>query len=288
MSLGAIAREWTARGLLSHRGSWTLRGVRQLLLNPRYVGVRVHKGVEVGPGKWEPILDMGTHLALRAFLEAPARHVGGDKGPIPTTLLTGIATCSTCQGPIRGNSMGARLTYACVKGHVTQDREPVDEWVNAVTVGVLASPDYLTHLLPRTDTQSPSLQTEHAKITQELRDYTVARNAGKITMDQMISGSAPLISRLEELDLRLQSATRESIGSDLTLGLPEVRARWANGELVPLDAKRAIIKRLYGSIEPVPVGRGKRTKPPIDERVLISFRNNIEGLVTSGATQPGS
>jgi DNA invertase Pin-like site-specific DNA recombinase len=275
-SLSAIVRDWTARGLLSYRGSWTHRGVRQLLLNPRYIGIRVHKGVEVGPGNWEPILDKGTHLALRAFLDAPARKREGDRGPVPTTLLTGIATCSTCRGPIGANSIGKRLTYACVKGHVTHDREPIDEWVNAVTVGVLASPDYLTHLLPRVETQGQSLQEEHSRITQELRDYTVARNAGNITMDQMIMGSAPLIARLEELDLVIESATRESVGPDLTLGLPEVRARWANGELVPLEAKRTIIRRLYRSIVLVPVGQGRRTKPPIQERVLISFRNRAE------------
>src|SRR5690606_27127111 len=104
-----IARRWTAAGLPSTKTgkAWTGRGVRNVLVSPRYAGIATYKGREVGRGGWEPILDLETHLALVTRLTDPSRTLGASKaGRKPGSLLSGIALCGKCQAPARGSGDG--------------------------------------------------------------------------------------------------------------------------------------------------------------------------------------
>lgn len=99
----------------------TAGSVRSMLTMPTVAGHRVHRGVDVGKGNWEPILDEGTWQAVRAKLSAP-REVTRQPNPDgsgPATypigaahsgysgrkyvLTGGLARCGVCDAALSGS-----------------------------------------------------------------------------------------------------------------------------------------------------------------------------------------
>jgi site-specific DNA recombinase len=85
----------------------TPRTVRGWLTNAVVAGVRVHCGVAIGPGNWQPILDAPVAIAVKARLEGNRVVVGNSGTEYPVKierkavarryLLTGgIAQCGEC------------------------------------------------------------------------------------------------------------------------------------------------------------------------------------------------
>lgn len=129
-----IARRWSEQGYASTmatlrqaKSGWTGRGVKNVFVNPRHAGIPVRHGVEGGPGAWEPIIPLETHLALAALLTDPARTLGTVKtGRAPATLLTGIAVCEHCGETVRGSPVRGALRYACPAARRFIPRDEVD------------------------------------------------------------------------------------------------------------------------------------------------------------------
>lgn len=111
-SLSAVARRWTEAGRLSPRGiaaggkAWTLRGVKQVLTSPRYIGQVTYRGEVMGDGQWS------------AILNNPERFSGGKRtGRTPQTLLTGIGLCGVCGETGSGHGYRGVPVYGCVDTH---------------------------------------------------------------------------------------------------------------------------------------------------------------------------
>jgi hypothetical protein len=73
--------------------------VRGLVLRATNVALRVHGGAVVGNGDWPPILDRGVWEQVKAILADPARKTS--TGTVAKHLLSGIARCGVCGGPMR-------------------------------------------------------------------------------------------------------------------------------------------------------------------------------------------
>ncbi|HSL06612.1 MAG TPA: recombinase family protein [Pseudonocardiaceae bacterium] len=107
-TLAGIARRWNAAGLTSGRirtgrgrvgqsSEWCAETVRAVLLKPRNAGVRAYNGEIIGPARWEPIVGEETWRAAVALLSDPSRR---QAPPSARRLLSGIAICGVCQGPV--------------------------------------------------------------------------------------------------------------------------------------------------------------------------------------------
>lgn len=101
---------WKIRNDLNRRGvrtttggEWQTQVLRRMLLRWRNCGIRTHHGREAGPGQWEPIIDRETHERVVATLTDPARR-SNNRGTAPRYLLTGIALCGVCEGPLVGTA----------------------------------------------------------------------------------------------------------------------------------------------------------------------------------------
>lgn len=286
MSIRSVARKWDASDLRSARASedgsaWSPQGVRGVLMNPRYAGVRMYQGKEVGEGAWEAIIDRDTHLRLRALLNSPTRAMGRIKrGRKPSTLLSGIATCIRCHKPVRGSSVRERKTYTCPSQHVHTDRTAADQWISALVVERLSRADALSLFAPSGDDRLDLARDEHREITEKLRGYTVAHNAGHITMDQLIMGSEPLIDRLNSLEEVLQTGPGLALANSLSIGTAAVASQWADESVTPLEVKRLIVGHLFGGIELVSVGKKRGGVPGIDRQVVVRARGHAEGSPT--------
>jgi site-specific DNA recombinase len=246
--LSAIAREWGSAGLVSSRSGqgdagagWTPRGVKGVLVNPRYAGRRIYRGEDVGVGAWEPIIKMETHLALKATLCAPSRRLGTAPklGRTPASLLTGIAVCDVCDQTVRASSVRGRLTYTCRRSHAHPPRERADAWVSARMVAYLSSPSVLAELLPTGDDDVDVLRSQVNDLHQRLDELTSAFAMGGISGAQLTQGTAIIRDQLAAAETSLSAAVGVDLLEGLHVGIPDLIAvEW--GEM-PLAHRRLLV-----------------------------------------------
>ncbi len=117
-SFNELVRDLNRRQIPTTSGAaWTRASVKSMLTAPRVAGLRQHRGEIIGEAAWPAILDRATWGAVGALLRDPARrqpgHVAGRRH-----LLSGIARCSECEGPLHvlHRSGGRSPAYACRRG----------------------------------------------------------------------------------------------------------------------------------------------------------------------------
>lgn len=273
MPLTAVAQRWVDKGLISSRaekngtGGWSARGVKNVLVNPRYAGIRTYLGQEVGVGAWEPILDLDTHLALVNMLNDPTRTLGSvHTGRIPATLLTSLAHCGTCGKPAKAASVRGRLTYACrPTAHFHTPRHETDALVLAALCDRLRQPDFLMTITTSSDVTG-SVQEARAEIL-VLRERLATMGrlfaAGTIDEDQLASGTDEIKGRLTMAEKVLTSQPEVNTLRGLAVGtdkvIDEVLA-------LPLDRQRALVDQW---LDITMVGAKKKRNVPIKDQVQI-------------------
>ena len=205
--LGAIARDWNARGLLTgkkrspgHAGEpaqWTHDTVRGVLLNARNAAVRTHKGEEIGPAVWPAIVPEETFRAVKAVLTTPTRHSGGT-GYVGRQLLTGVAVCANpeCGMTVHGGGAAHKKPiYRCRSDqapnsrspgtHVNRLSAPVDSFVRLVVVERLSRPDARDLVI---DSQRPdvnALRDEINGVSGRLDSLAAEFADGELTSSQL-------------------------------------------------------------------------------------------------------
>lgn len=283
-SLRAVGRDWSARGLTATksarkaRPTWTWASVRQVLLNPRYAGIRAYCGEEF-PAQWPAIVSEEVFRAVSAMLTSPDRRTPPAMG---IGLLTGIATCGTCGSPcnITGGSPrrvqdgGPRRTriYRCTGEpgrHVTRKAEPIDDLVSRLVVARLSAPDAIG-LLARTGPDLSALATEREAILKRQRQLADEFGSGALPMVTLKTAAANLEKRLKKVDQDLAAASRQSALSPL-VSTDDVQAVW---DTLDVDRQRAVIRELFSEVALLPVGRGTRVFRP--ESVRIEWRRDEE------------
>lgn len=252
MSLSECARRLNDAGVSTRQGGrWYPTSIRQMLVNPRLAGLRVHRGVVVGEGQWEPLIDEATHLQLVSLLDRPdAEH-----STRLTYWLAGLLECGVCGGKLRSRQTGQVRIYACrrdaggcglsINGELSEKLLEVcvvELWrhhkvkerpVNDVDVAAIH--EQLAALESRRDELTRDFYVER-RITQS--EFDVARTALNDLID-------PLVSKLREL------REREEGGVD-------VAERWA--ELTAAD-RRDVTHRMFPRIVVGPAVRGRRFDP---------------------------
>lgn len=99
-TMTGVARTWNGAGIRTPRmgALWGVPSVRKVLINPRYAGLRVHQGENVGPAVWKSIVDRTTHERLVRLLTDPSRR---HRNPPRSSLLTGLVVCGRCGATMR-------------------------------------------------------------------------------------------------------------------------------------------------------------------------------------------
>jgi DNA invertase Pin-like site-specific DNA recombinase len=267
--LAAIARDWKARGFHSgvtryskaHRGQpsdWTAGGVRTVLLNPRNMGKRAHRGEIVADAEWPAIVDESTWLAVNAVLTDPSRRAAPKRGRY---LLSGLALCGVCRARIHagGNATAGEPGYRCSgsAGHFARRSAPVDEFVQAVMVGRLSRPDALELLKSEPTSEGPDLALEAVGARSRLDSLAVEFADGGITASQLRIATERLVSRLAELEAQMADLGRADVLGPL-VGAEDVQVAW---DALSIEKKRAVIAVL-ATVVVYPPGRGVRKFDP--------------------------
>jgi DNA invertase Pin-like site-specific DNA recombinase len=262
-SLRSLAMELNERGVPTVKGGvWGSAHLRSMLVRPRLVGLRQH-GTDpktkrpriIGEAKWPAILDKETHDAVKTVLENPARFTGGGgrRGPVPTTLGTGIYVCGVCGEPkLRlGSSRARRAAYKCgnvdtsqAQGHVTRVADKLDAYVEGALLEIISRPGAVEAMCAVVDTDDAALaalRSEQVKIRRRLNTLAARMadpNDDAFDDEQTAITSKMLRDRNNEITAILTAANMRS-PLDVLLGAESVEQMW--DEVLTLGQKRAIL-----------------------------------------------
>ncbi|AKY03881.1 serine integrase [Streptomyces phage Verse] len=281
-SMIGIAESWSKDGLLSARArrghdkgnrptkaAWSARGVRNVLVNPRYAGIRFYNGERVGQGDWEPILDVETHLRLVEKLTDPTRRKGTVKtGRVAASLLTAIARCEVCGQTVRASSVRGRQTYACRNSHAHVDRSTADLMTQEWVISRLADPDTLAKLAPSGDDRVDEAKATIEKRREALKTYARLLATGAMDEDQFTEASAVARSEMQEAEAVLTEAGTGDLLAGLDVGSDAVGPQFL---ALSLARQRGIVEALV-DVTLRPASKARKVVTPEHERVILADR----------------
>jgi site-specific DNA recombinase len=284
VTLRQICRDLNARGVPTPRRArkqtltenpqgvvtvWEPSTLRQLLLNPTVAGRRVHRGEDIGPAVWDPIVDYGTWLRLRNFLKNPSRlSVPNPRGPAPRHLLSGIALCGECGARLKAATNVSRIpraytcrTEGCMRVTATADR--VDERVEAVLMALFERPDFQSALADAHErrelaaTRGPDVASAIAEKDEELDVVEKMRGSGELTL----RAYAAETKRIEDAIEHLRSQQVASVASPALRRLLTAKTLQDGWTTADLMDRREVVRLLLDVTIKRAVVRGRNFDP---------------------------
>ena len=231
---------------------WEPSTLRQLLLNATIAGRRVHRGEDIGPAAWDPIVDYGTWLRLRNYLKDPSRLTVSDpRGPAPRHLLSGIALCGECGARVKAATNMSRIpraytcrTEGCMRVTATADR--VDERVEAVLMALFERPDFQSALAEAHErretaaTQGPDVASLIAEKEAELDAVEKLRDIGELTLRAYAAETKRIDDAVENLRSQ-QVASVSSPALRRLLSATTLQDGWQTADLMD---RREVVRLL--------------------------------------------
>jgi site-specific DNA recombinase len=181
MSPRAISGELTKRNVPAVRADrWGPSQVLSVLDSRRVAGIRVFRGVEIGPGVWPAIIDAAM---FREVQDRRAYRAPIDRAfclPRRYYLLRGLVWCGKCGRRMGGKNNGGRPLYACFLNNHPEfgpepcarriSAEPLEAFVKDAAISLLERLDVSGNravALPAAD--QAAIEADRAEIA-ELRD----------------------------------------------------------------------------------------------------------------------
>jgi site-specific DNA recombinase len=273
-----VAKDWNRRGLTMPGGSpWQATPLRRVLLNPRVVGLRVHRGEILGEATWDAILPRSEWEELRAILNDPSRRQGGHPH---SWLLSGIAKCGgKCRGGLYGrkNAKDGRPVYVDKSSGLGGcngtkiDAKGLEDFVVKATIDWLAGEglDRARAQLVASDEHRAAVMDRLTADEAELRQLAALKAQGRIGLDEWLILRDEVERRIkaakEELDQHPQLAAL----SGLPNGKRALQRAWKR---MPLAQRRSILRAVIEHlIIDAAVVDGRLV--PFPDRVVLVFRD---------------
>ena len=258
-TLAAIARDWNARGILTSEGKqWRPAEAGRVLRRPRNAGLMEHNGQITGKAQWPAAVDETTWRGAAAILADTSRRTS--PGPASRHLLSWIARCGVCGGPVICTSSTrkgreSRLVYRCredKRGHLSRDKALLDQLVARLVAGWFAREDAAGILIRPDDGRKRELAALYAEKA-EIEDRMLQRDKlhrKRVITDRMLEdGLAELREELAGIEARIAAAAQADVLMPMIGDPAQV---W---EGMSLDQRRAVVRRLM-TITLLPSRRG--------------------------------
>ncbi|MET8089622.1 recombinase family protein [Micromonospora sp. NPDC005220] len=278
--LSAIAREWNEAGFTtsapnpetarpraprtrnySPTGRWNNVAVRFLLRNPRNIAKSTLYGEVMGEGNWSPIVDEPTWRAVDRRL-ADRERPDSNWGKL-ANLLSGIASCSVCEGPMGATRRptAGECIYVC-KGRM--DRPELGR--GHCSIGIeFADGSVVRRLVQRLEITgrtafkpqppvidvAPLMQRE-AEISQLMAELVEDRTAGLIDRAALVTGTANLRAELAEIQAELAKA-----GGHGSAKVIDIEAAYDEFDAMDLGEQREVLRDAFDAIVMRPRGKGR-------------------------------
>jgi DNA invertase Pin-like site-specific DNA recombinase len=267
-SLRAIAAEWNAAGLRTPKAStgkgkggtkWSNLQLNRLLRRPVYAGLRAytddHGHPQTSTGDWVALFDRDTHLALVQLLTDPARR------PASRFLRlhqgSSVYRCGICGEPLYAvTHHTGRLLYGCKPTkHLTRQAEPIDEFITAITLGVLTQSDLGQKLAQRTGVDTAELRAKRSGLEKRKKGLAALYAEGILDADAVRDQALMLTKSIEEITGQLSRAAQTSTAARLLVDGPaEVKRHW--DEASPDIRGKVIAELMTVTVLPAPGRQG--------------------------------
>lgn len=260
----ALKRDLNERGVPSPAGrAWEHSTIRQMARLPTYAGLRRLQDGTLIDGKWDAIVTRSEWVAAVAALDG-RRHMA--RPGAQKHLLSYLARCAECTGPMLVYKRHDRMYYRCLKGHFSVYYEWLDDAVSEVIIARFSRDD-AREVFRRDDSRSDAVSGELAILRQRRSEFRRRAAAGKIepdALDEIEAELAPEISRRQrELDaLTIDPALAGIVAA------ADVRAHWQS---LTVQGKRAIIAGVTEIVVKHPIRVGRSMALPEDPSELIEF-----------------
>jgi hypothetical protein len=261
-SLHGQARGLNRAGILSPLGGqWTGHGLARMLINPGYIGTRVHNGEVIATEAWPAILTEKQHRQLVVLLGTPGRRSFDGGSPL-RHYLSGATRCGCCGGVLRtGTSAGkpkvkADRRYICRNpgcGRTSARIDYMNEAVEAQVRARLREPDAAAIFAPASDdTELVAAQAEAEDLRTRLAEFRAEgrkpRGLSAAAVAEAERGLVPLIEAAE------RRVTLLSVPPALAKYADDPAGKW---DTLPVGVQREFVLAL-ADVVLSPVGKGGR------------------------------
>lgn len=265
-SMRSLVADLNRRGVPSPTGKvWGKTMLRHLVTREKNVGLRVHRGEVVGVGAWPAILDRTLWEQVRAVLTDPSRRTSTSTAAVH--LLSGLARCGNCRGPMRAGMNRQTPSYRCAdRSCVSRNRLDLDAFVTAIVLERLRRPDVAALLAPVDDSTREAVK-EAAELRARLDNAADDYADGTLDREQFHRITERLRPRIDAAKARARVVDASPLLEGLA-GQPDAADVWAK---LPLTRRRAVIALLL-EVRVLKAQQGARTFDP--RSVEITWKTN--------------
>lgn len=186
--------------------TWNITCLKHMLGSRAFIGVRTYEGKPVRDGTWPAIVSADDWEQVQRILADPHRATEY-RGCMPRHLLSGIATCGVCDGPLRPTNSHGVKAYTCAgvhsgapRGHVSRAREPLERFVTRPLLRRMQRPDILALLAPATGGEDGAAEArrELADLEARLAGFVASAAEGGISPQSLAAIEAQLLPRIAQ------------------------------------------------------------------------------------------
>lgn len=234
-------------------GKWGRAIVRNIALNPAYIGKRRWKG-QLFDGTWPPLVSEAVFWRAGRVLTDPARKT--TRPARAAHLLSYLATCGECGAPVSARRIKGAWYYTChARSCATITEEYLDEFVGELVAGYLSQPEVLALIgRPDGDEEVLAARAEADALRVRLDEHARMSAAGLITPRSFAVIEAELVPKIEAAEKRAVQAAVPAVLAELAAAA-DIRAQW---KATPLPAQREIVRHLFEWIKVMRRYRARR------------------------------
>lgn len=257
-----IAKDLNARGVKTAKGKeWEETSIRRQLQNKHVAGILIHRGEEIGVGKWPAIItreQWDFTQELLAFRSAAYQKESAKKNPPRSYILRGVVMCGKCGISMSGSGGNS---YRCSRAS-RQGGQKCGRSMNAEALETFvqeAAIKFLTGLSVNPK-RARSAMTEAAEREidedqQQLSDLHEMWMEKEITTAQYRKDKNTIEKRIRDNEKKLIVKVKSPEAIKDLIG-PDARKKW--GKLTP-ERKNSVLRFLFAAVI---IGEGKGNKFP--------------------------
>lgn len=285
-SLRSLEIEFERRGIRSRTGRvFSAQHLRSLALTHTYAGLRVYDPARprnsrskltptalVTEGQWPGIVSKAQFYGVYRLLTAPERLTTRPGRAVH--LLTMIARCDVCGGPLTRNLKNSRETYVCWHGsHVRVGYDDLNTFGENLILEYLSRADQPDALTADRDggEEISAARDAVAQIRAELDELGDQVGRGEMSPGLAARAEPGILKRLREAEQRERELSTPSALRGLIEPGEQVAKRWA---AAPMAVKRQIARIVLapGYLGQLRVTRSpvRNTPQPVHLRVTLS------------------
>lgn len=264
-SLRSICTTLNERGeRTAHGGPWRTIVLRDMITNPRMIGMRTHNGEVVAKAVWKPILTDTQQAQVIARLAA--RKVTGRREP-RSYLLSGMLRCGKCDHTLYASRRENSRRYVCMRapdhegcGRLTVVAEPLEDLITQAVLLRLDTPDLARALAgagasPQIDEIAEAVAEDQA----QLEELAALYAAKQITASEWVIARNPIQARIDAANRQIAGEVNATALIGLAGTGTELRSRWTT---MSLGQQVAVVRALIDHIVIAPGVSGARGLDP--------------------------